>query len=422
MESSQYQDAIERFYLKYGFATRALHAGEKIGQPALKAHTNAIYQTSTFVFASAEEGADLFAQRREGYIYTRLGNPTDIIVEAKLNALEGIDVKMRDPEHVRISSIIFASGMGAISSALLATLKAGDTLIHGSVLYGSTDSFLKTILPQFQIQAVPCDTEDLAQFEACMREHKHAKVVYFETPTNPMMTVTDIAEVCRIAKSVNPHCLVMVDNTFATPYLQRPLSLGADVVIHSTTKYISGHGNVIGGAVITKSDAVKDQLFHVMKDMGACASPFDAWLTNTGLKTLPIRMDRHCKTALKIAEYLEAHPRVNRVLYPGLPTFPYHDLAKKQMKDFGGIISFEVKGGYEAAKIVLNNTHLFSLAVSLGCVDSLIQHPATMTHASVDEALRQKLGISPGLIRLSVGLEEPEDLIHDLEQALANIS
>ncbi len=422
MESSHYRDAVEQFYLRYGFATRALHAGEKIGQPPSRAHTNAIYQTSTFLFDSAQEGADLFAHRKEGYIYTRLGNPTDKLVEAKLNALEGIDVKMKDPEGVTISSIIFASGMAAITSALLAILKSGDTLIHGDVLYGCTDSVIKTVLNRFQIKAVSCDTCNTETFQQCMEAHPNTRVVYFETPTNPMMTLTDIQEVSRIAKRINPDCLILVDNTFASPYLQRPLTLGADVVIHSTTKYIAGHGNVIGGAVITKVDSIVDELFHMMKDMGACASPFDAWLTNLGLKTLPIRMDRHCANARLIAEHLEKHPKVKRVYYPGLASFPQHALAKKQMKDFGGIISFEVKGGYESAKAVLDHTHIFSLAVSLGCVDSLIEHPATMTHASVDEQLKEKMGITQSLVRLSVGLEEVEDLIGDLNQALDRVS
>lgn len=422
MEASHYKDAVERFYLRYGFATRALHAGEKIGQPPSRAHTNAIYQTSTFLFNSAQEGADLFAQRKEGYIYTRLGNPTDKLVEAKLNALEGIDVKMKDPQHVTISSIIFASGMAAISSTLIAVLKPGDTLIHGDVLYGSTDSVIKTVLTRFQIKAVSCDTSNLEAFKQCMRENPNARAVYFETPTNPMMTITDIAEVNRIAKSINPECLIIVDNTFASPYLQRPLSFGADVVVHSTTKYISGHGNVIGGAVITRVDSLVEPLFHMIKDLGACSSPFDAWLTNLGLKTLPVRMDRHCANAMKVAQYLVKHPKVNRVYYPGLPEFPHHELAKKQMKDFGGIISFEVKGGYDTAKTVLDHTHIFSLAVSLGCVDSLIEHPATMTHASVNADLKERMGITQGLIRLSVGLEEADDLIGDLDQALSRIA
>lgn len=418
MESTLYKDAIERFYLKCGFATRALHAGEKIGQPVTHAHTNAIYQTSTFIFDSAEDGADLFAAKKEGYIYTRMGNPTAMVVEAKLNALEGAEVKMKDPENVRVSSLIFSSGMGAISSTIMAVLQPGDTMIYGSVLYGATDNLITTILPKFNIRAIPCDTEYLDRFEKTMKDHPKTKLILFETPTNPMMTITDIAGLCRIARSVNPDVVIAVDNTFATPYLQRPLALGADVVIHSTTKYIGGHGTVIGGAAITTRDDVKDRIYHIMKDFGPCPSPFDAWLINQGLKTLPLRMDRHCANAMQVAKYLEKHPKVIKVHYPGLPSFPQHELAKKQMKDFGGMVTFEIRGGYEAVKKLLNHVHVMTLAVSLGGVDTLIQHPASMTHASVAPEVKQRLGITDGLIRLSVGLEDVEDILGDLEQAL----
>ncbi len=418
MESSKNKDAVDKFYLKYGFATRALHAGEKVGQPKTHAHTNAIYQTSTFIFDSAEEGADLFASKKEGYIYTRMGNPTALVVEAKLNALEGSEVKLKDPDNVRVSSLIFASGMGAISSTILAVMQSGDTMIYGSVLYGATDNLITTILPKYNINAIPCDTDNIGQFEEIMKKNPKTKLVLFETPTNPMMTITDIAALCKIAKSINPGVVIAVDNTFATPYLQRPLTLGADVVMHSTTKYIGGHGTIVGGAVITNRDDLKDKLYHVMKDFGACPSPFDAWLVNQGLKTLPLRMDRHCENAMKVAEFLEKHPKVDKVHYPGLKSFPQHELAKKQMKDFGGMVTFEIKGGYTAATKLLNNVHVMTLAVSLGGVDSLIQHPASMTHASVSPEVKKRLGISDNLIRLSVGLEDADDILTDLDQAL----
>ncbi len=418
MESSKNKDAVDKFYLKYGFATRALHAGEKVGQPKTHAHTNAIYQTSTFIFDSAEEGADLFASKKEGYIYTRMGNPTALVVEAKLNALEGSEVKLKDPDNVRVSSLIFASGMGAISSTILAVMQSGDTMIYGSVLYGATDNLITTILPKYNINAIPCDTDNIGQFEEIMKKNPKTKLVLFETPTNPMMTITDIAALCKIAKSINPGVVIAVDNTFATPYLQRPLTLGADVVMHSTTKYIGGHGTIVGGAVITNRDDIKDKLYHVMKDFGACPSPFDAWLVNQGLKTLPLRMDRHCENAMKVAEFLEKHPKVDKVHYPGLKSFPQHELAKKQMKDFGGMVTFEIKGGYTAATKLLNNVHVMTLAVSLGGVDSLIQHPASMTHASVSPEVKKRLGISDNLIRLSVGLEDADDILTDLDQAL----
>ncbi len=425
MEDSRTRDLeqLKRlFYLDCGFATRALHAGEHLNQPkGPHPHTNAIYQSSTFVFESAEHGAALFAGKEKGYIYTRLGNPTVLVLEGKINALEGREVKMRDPENVTVSTVIFASGMSAISSTCFALLEQGDTMIRGDVLYGCTDDLFTHTLPRFGIDVVTVDTSDLELFERVMKEHPTAKVVYFETPTNPTMKVTDIAEVVRIAKSVNPGVRVVIDNTFATPYLQRPLALGADVVVHSTTKYICGHGTVVGGAVCTTDEEFKNRLYTVMKDVGPVPSPFDAWLVNMGIKTLPLRMERHCSNAMQIARFLEAHPAVEKVYYPGLESFEYHEIAKKQMDDFGGMISFELKGGYEAGKKLMDHVHVFTLAVSLGSVDSLIQHPASMTHACVAPEIRRKVGITDGLVRISVGIEDVQDLIRDLEQGLARL-
>jgi methionine-gamma-lyase len=418
MEDSKRKDAIEQFYLKYGFSTRCLHAGEKVGQPKSKAHTNAIFQTSTFVFDSAEEGAELFAQKKEGFIYTRMGNPTVMVAESKMNALEGRDLKLADPENVRISSLIYASGMAATSGLSFALLHPGDTLLRGEVLYGSTDHFFVNVLPKFGVKTVIVNTGKLEEVEKSIKANPAAKMIFLETPTNPLLELTDIAEVCKIVKRVSPECVVAVDNTFATPYLQQPLTLGADVVMHSTTKYLSGHGTIVGGALITRHDKIKDALYGTMKDVGGCPSPFDCWLLNLGIKTLPIRMDRHCASAMVVAEYLEKHPKISKVFYPGLKSFPQYELAKKQMKGFGGMISFDLKGGYKAATTLLNHVHVISLAVSLGCVDSLIQHPASMTHASMSPEARAHSGITDGLVRLSVGIEEPEDILKDLEDAL----
>ena len=418
MEDSKRKDAISQFYLKYGFATRCLHAGEKVGQPKSKAHTNAIYQTSTFIFDDAEEGADLFAQKREGFVYTRMGNPTVMVAEAKLNSLEGRDVKLADPEHVRVSSLLFSSGMGATSSLAMALLNPGDALLRGTVLYGSSDHFFNDVLPRHNVKNVLVDTTKLENVEHAIRLNPKARMIFFETPTNPMLDLSDIEEISKIVKSVNPDCLVAVDNTFATPYLQNPLSLGADIVMHSTTKYLSGHGTIVGGALTTKHDWVKDALYKTMKDFGPCPSPFDCWLLNLGMKTLPIRMEKHCQNAKEVAKFLEKHPKVEKVYFPGLPSHPHYELAKKQMRDFGGMISFDVKGGYAAAQAVMNHVHVISLAVSLGCVDSLFQHPASMTHASMSPESRKACGIGEGLIRLSVGIEEVEDIIADLDHAL----
>ncbi|MCC6475970.1 PLP-dependent transferase [bacterium] len=420
MEDSNLRDAIEAFYLRYGFATRCLHAGEKIGQPKLKSHVNAIFATSTFTFDSAEEGADLFARRKQGYIYTRMGNPTVVVAEAKLNSLEGRDVKLADPDCC-IASLLYSSGMGAIASLAFALLHPGDVLLRGETLYGSTDDFFLTMLPRFGVKTVIVDTENLDDVREKIRQNPKAKMIFFETPTNPLLGLTDIPELVKIVREVNPEIVVAVDNTFATPYLQQPLSMGADVIMHSTTKYLSGHGALIGGALVTKHEWIKEELFHTMKDTGACPSPFDTWLLNMGMKTLPLRMDKHCSSAQILAEWLENHPRVKKVYYPGLKSSPEYALAKKQMRAAGGMISFEIDGGYEQATKFLNNVHLLSLAVSLGCVDSLVQHPASMTHASMSPEARLHAGITDNLIRLSVGIEEVEDLKADIDHALAKM-
>ncbi len=418
MEDSKRRDAIQQFYLKYGFATRCLHAGEKIGQPKSKSHTNAIFQSSTFVFDDAQEGAELFAGQKTGFVYTRLGNPTVMVAEAKLNALEGRDLKVADPENVRISSLLYSSGMGATSSLCFALLQPGDILLRGEVLYGSTDHFFNDVLPKYGVKTVIVNTSRLEDVQKAIKSNPKARMIFLETPTNPLLEISDIAEITKIVKGVNPQIVVTVDNTFATPYLQTPFNLGADVVMHSTTKYLSGHGTIIGGALVTKHDEVKDALFKTMKDVGSCPSPFDCWLLNLGMKTLPIRMDKHCRNAMAVAKYLEKHPKVTRVYYPGLETHPQHALARKQMKDYGGMVSFDIAGGYDAAVCMMNHVHGFTLAVSLGCVDSLIQHPASMTHAIYTPEARAQCGIGDGLIRLSVGIEDEEDIIHDLENSL----
>ena len=418
MEDSKRRDAIQQFYLKYGFATRCLHAGEKIGQPKSKAHTNAIFQSSTFIFDNAQEGADLFAARKTGYVYTRMGNPTVLVAEAKLNALEGRDLKLADPDNVRISSLLYSSGMAATSSLCFALLHPGDTLLRGEVLYGSTDHFFVDMLPKFGVKTIVLDTGKPDQVKKAVKANPKAKMIFFETPTNPLLELSDISEIVQTVRAVNPEMVVTVDNTFATPYLQKPLNLGVDVVMHSTTKYLSGHGTIIGGALVTKHEWIKDALFKTMKDVGSCPSPFDCWLLNLGMKTLPIRMDKSCRNAMAVAKYLEKHPKVSKVFYPGLETHPQHALAKRQMSDFGAMVSFEIAGGYDAAVCMMNHVHVFTLAVSLGCVDSLVQHPASMTHAVYTPEARAHAGITDGLIRLSCGIEDEEDLIKDLDHAL----
>ncbi len=421
MEDSKHPDYLEKFYLNCGFATRALHAGEHVGQLQHATHTGAIYQSSTFVFDNAAQGAALFAGKEEGYVYTRLGNPTVTLLEAKMNALEGREVKLKNP-NVRVSSLAFASGMAAISSALFALLEQGDTLIIGNVLYGATQHLALNVLSKLGIRIVEVNTADLNAVEAAVKANPKAKGILFETPTNPMMAVSDIAGIVRIAKGVNPEMKVLIDNTFATPYLQRPLEYGADVVLHSTTKYLCGHGTVVGGTLTTTSDAFKDKAYMVIKDTGGNPGPFDAWLVNLGIKTLPLRMDRHCENAMAIATYLAKHPKVEKVYYPGLPEHPGHELAKRQMGGkFGGMLSFDIAGGLDAGRKLMDQIKVFTLAVSLGCVDSLIQHPASMTHACVPKDKREKGGITDGLIRVSVGVENVEDLVQALADGLKKV-
>ena len=421
MEDSKSPNYVERFYLDCGFANRALHAGEHVGQPAHTAHTGAIYQTSTFVFHSAAEGAEIFAGERPGYVYTRLGNPTVMVLEAKMNALEGREVKLKNPE-LRVSSMAFSSGMSAISSTTLALCSSGDTLLLGDVVYGATEHMAEHVLRRFGVKVVEVPTQDLGAVEAAVKANPKAKAILFETPTNPTLTVSDIAGIVAIVRKHAPQMKVVVDNTFATPYLQRPLELGADVVIHSTTKYLCGQGTVVGGIMTTISDEVKDRAYSVIKDVGGSPSPFDCWLVNLGVKTLPLRMERHCENALAVARFLEKHPKVERVYFPGLESSPYHALARKQMGGkFGGVVSFDLRGGIEAGRTLMDNIHVFTLAVSLGCVDSLIEHPASMTHACVPRDKREKAGITDGLVRVSVGLEDIKDLVGALEEGLAKV-
>ncbi|MGC4116660.1 MAG: PLP-dependent aspartate aminotransferase family protein [Myxococcales bacterium] len=418
MEDSKHPDFKEKFYLDCGFATRALHAGEHVGQPHTSAHANPIFQTSTFVFRNAQEGADMFSGAQSGYVYTRLGNPTVKLLEARVNALEGAGVKLADPAK-RVSSLAFASGMAAVSATLMASCSQGDTILLGDVVYGATEHLCSNILNRMGIKTVEVDFSNLEKVELALKSNTRIKAVLFETPVNPTMKLADIAAVSKLVHQHAPEAVVIIDNTFATPYLQRPLEMGADVVLHSLTKYLCGHGTVVGGIVTTANEKMHDELYKVIKDVGSNPGPMDAWLVTQGLKTLPLRMDRHCSNAMAVARFLEKHPKVSRVLYPGLESHPQHALAKKQMKDFGGMISAELKGGLEAGRKVMDNIKIWTLAVSLGCVDSLIQHPASMTHACVPKEKREKGGLTDGMMRLSVGIEDPQDLIRALDEALA---
>ena len=391
---------------KCGLGTTAIHAGtlkNLYGTLAMP-----IYQTSTFIFDSAEQGGRRFALEEAGYIYTRLGNPTTTVLEDKIAALEEGE-----------AAVATSSGMGAISSTLWTVLKAGDHIVTDKTLYGCTFALMCHGLTRFGIDVTFVDTSNLDEVKNAMKEN--TRVVYLETPANPNLKIVDIEALAKLAHT-NPNTLVIVDNTFATPYMQKPLTLGADIVVHSVTKYINGHGDVIAGLVITNK-ALADQIRFVgLKGMtGAVLGPQDAYYIIRGMKTFEIRMERHCKNARKVVEFLNNHPKIERVYYPGLETHPGYEIAKKQMKDFGAMISFELKGGFEAGKTLLNSLKLCSLAVSLGDTETLIQHPASMTHSPYTKEEREAAGITDGLVRLSVGLENVEDIIADLEQGLEKI-
>lgn len=389
-----------------GFATKAIHGGYVKNE--VGALATPIYQTSTFVFDSAEQGGKRFAQEEEGYMYTRLGNPTCTQLEEKVAILEGSE-----------ACVATASGMGAITSALWTILESGDHVVAAETLYGCTFSYLNHGLPRYGVEVTFVDTTDPANVKEAMKEN--TKIVYLETPANPTLKITDIEAISKIAHE-KEDCLVIVDNTFSTPYLQKPLELGADIVVHSATKYLNGHGDLTAGFVCGNKEYINDVRLFGVKDMtGACLGAFEAYLIIRGLKTLEIRMERHCENALKVAKFLEEHPVVEKVYYPGLKSFSQYELAKKQMRLPGAMISFEIKGGIDEGKKVMDNVKLCNLAVSLGDAETLIQHPASMTHSPYTDEEREASGISNGLIRLSIGLETSEDIIRDLKIALDSI-
>ena len=393
------KDAVK----KSGFATKAIHGGSQPNQ--FGAMNAPIYQTSAFAFDSVEQGALRFAHEDDGYIYTRLGNPTCAMVEDKIALLEGAE-----------ACVSASSGIGAITSAIWTILKQGDHVVASKTLYGCTFAYISHGLTRYGVEVSFVDTRNLDEVRKAIREN--TRLIYFETPANPNLYIADIAAISAIAKE-QENCLVMVDNTFCTPYITRPLEFGADIVVHSATKYLNGHGDVIAGFVAGKKEFIDKVKTFGVKDMtGACLNPFGAFLIARGLKTLEIRMERHCENAQKIANFLSEHPGVEAVLYPGLISFPQYELAKRQMSLPGGMISFEVKGGIEAGKKLLNSLQMIAISVSLGDVETMIQHPASMTHSTYTAEERKASDIADGLIRLSVGLESAEDIIADLKQAL----
>lgn len=389
---------------RFGFSTTAIHHG----YDPIEHHgalVPPIYLTSTFAFPSVEYGAACFAGEESGHFYTRISNPTLQLLEQRVAALEA-----------GAAAIAFGSGMGAITSALWTLLKPGQEVLADTTLYGCTFAFMRDGLARFGVKIRHVDMSNLAAVASALTDN--TRVVYFESPANPNMRMTDIEAVAALARARG--ALTVVDNTYCTPYLQRPLDLGADVVLHSATKYFSGHGDVTAGLAVCADPELARQIrLYGLKDMtGAVLSPQDAFLILRGLKTLALRMDRHCANAMALAQSLQGHPAIEQVFFPGLSTDPYHALARRQMSQFGGMLAFELKGGAPAGKRFMNALQLVTRAVSLGDAESLAQHPASMTHSAYTPQERAAHGISEGLVRLSVGLEDAHDVIGDVHQAL----
>ncbi|MGJ7919732.1 methionine gamma-lyase [Neobacillus sp. LXY-4] len=390
---------------QYRFETEAIHAGYQ-SEEHQGSLVPPLYQTSTFSFPSAEQGENRFAGLEAGYVYTRLGNPTVKILEERMAALEKGE-----------AALAFSSGMAAVSAVLMSLTKTGDHILCSKGVYGCTFGLLQLLKKKYEIDHDFSLMKDTQAIEEQIRPN--TTCIYIETPINPTMQLVDLEMVAQIANEKG--IPVVVDNTFCSPYLQTPLTLGCEVVIHSATKYICGHGDVIAGLVIGKKEFIHNVSRTTQKDIGGTMSPFDAWLLLRGLKTLPIRMDRHCENTEKLFEFLKNHPKIEQIYFPGDPSHPDYFIMKKQMMQPSGLLSFTIKGTKKTAQMFMNQLKLIKLAVSLGDAETLIQHPASMTHAVIPKQEREKMGIDDSLLRLSVGLEAWEDIAEDLEQALHNI-
>ncbi len=386
------------------FNTKLIHSGEFEDQ--FGSATVPIYQTSTFKFKNAKHGADCFSGESSGYIYTRIANPTIRALENNIAALEnGYD------------GIATSSGMSAITTIYMTLLGTGSHIISTASVYGPARVVLEKDFARFGVEADFINTSDINAIKSSIK--KNTKVLYLETPANPTMEISDIRACAEIVKKHN--LILVVDNTFATPYLQKPLDLGADIVLHSVTKFINGHADIVGGIIIAKEKILYDKIRHSMVYMGCNMDPHQAYLVMRGVKTLALRVERNQENAEKVASFLEKHPKIGWIKYPGLKSHPQYELAKKQMSGAGSMISFGVKGGLESGRKLMDSVHLATLAVSLGGVETLIQHPASMTHASVGKEDKLKAGITDDLVRLSVGIEDIKDIIKDLEQALEKV-
>lgn len=406
---------MNKSYPLSGFSSVALHAGHS--QDPMFAHITPIYASSTFVYDNAEQGMRRFSGEEEGYIYSRWGNPNFTEVEKKISALETLGITDATGNPLEVKALLHSSGMAALSTLMFGNLKAGDKVLTHFSLYGGLEELFSKILPPLGIESVIVDLRDLNKAEAAIKENPGIRMMYLETPANPTLQCVDLEALTKLAKKNN--LLVAVDNTFATPYLQQPFRYGVDFVFHSTTKFLNGHGTAIGGILIGKDvSKMNGSISKTYRLLGGNSNPFDAFLLNQGIKTLELRMERHCYNAQKVATFLETHSAVAKVNYNGLASHPDFNIAAKQMKHPGAMMSFELKKGKQGGIDFLNKLQLCIRAVSLGTAETILSHPASMTHYCVPKEEREKYGITDGLIRMSVGLENIQDILNDLEQAL----
>jgi methionine-gamma-lyase len=398
-----------------GFGSACIHAGFESEQH--RSHITPIYASSTYLFESAEQGVDLFTGKEKGFIYGRFGHPTGSQTEEKLAALEAFGLQDKNGQPLQLKAILHGSGMAAISTLILSNVQQGQKVLSHLSLYGGTQEYIDKVLPGCGIQTLITDFKNLDEVEKMLQSNQDITLLYIETPANPTLQCVDIEKLTQVAHQYG--CKVAVDNTFATPYLQQPFRFGVDFVIHSTTKFLNGHGTAVGGVLIGRDlNFMQTKATKHFRLLGASVSAFDAFLLNNGIKTLEVRMQRHCENAMTVAGFLVQHPAVETVNYLGLNNHPDHALAMRQMKHAGALMSFEVKGGFESGKKFINHLQLCTSAVSLGTCDTLISHPASTTHAGVAAELRAQSGISDGLIRMSVGIENVEDILADLDHAL----
>jgi methionine-gamma-lyase len=398
-----------------GISSAAIHAGHE--QDPNYAHITPIYASSTYTFDSAEQGMRRFTGEENGYIYSRWGNPTITEAEEKISALETFGLNSADGSPLAVKTILHASGMAALSTLMIANLKAGDKILSHFSLYGGTQELVDKVLPPLGIDAVIVDLRDLNKAEEALKANPSVKMLYLETPANPTIQCVDIEALTKLGKQYN--CIVAVDNTFATPWLQQPFKYGVDYVFHSTTKFLNGHGTAIGGTLTgTDIERMSGPITKVHRLLGGNSNPFDAFLLVQGMKTLDVRMERHCSNGVLVAAFLDQHPAVAKVNYLGLDSHPDQATSLKQMRHPGAMMSFELKGGLEAGKKFIDGLQMCVRAVSLGTCDTLLSHPASMTHFGVPKEKREQYGITDGLIRLSVGIENIEDILRDFEGAL----